>query len=61
MLDTDILLRKKSYRQFFDSVEWYIPVSENVDAKLTALEKANIKLLERFEQYAEDNYDSFGR
>ena len=53
--------KKKSYRQFFDSVEWYIPVSENVDAKLTALEKANIKLLERFEQYAEDNYDSFGR
>ena len=52
--------KKKSYRQFFDSVEWYIPVSENVDAKLTALEKANIKLLERFEQYAEDNYDSFG-
>ena len=53
--------KKKSYRQFFDTVEWYIPVSENVDAKLTALEKANIKLLERFEQYAEDNYDSFGR
>lgn len=53
--------KKKSYRQFFDSVEWYIPVSENVDAKLTTLEKANIKLLERFEQYAEDNYDSFGR
>lgn len=53
--------KKKSYRQFFDSVEWYIPVSENVDAKLTALEKANIKLLERFEQYAKDNYDSFGR
>lgn len=53
--------KKKSYRQFFDSVEWYIPVSENVDAKLTTLEKANIKLLERFEQYAKDNYDSFGR
>lgn len=53
--------KKKSYRQFFDSVEWYIPVSENVDAKLTALEKTNIKLLERFEQYAKDNYDSFGR
>lgn len=53
--------KKKSYRQFFDSVEWYIPVSENVDAELTTLEKANIKLLERFEQYAKDNYDSFGR
>lgn len=55
------IFKKKSYRQFFDSVEWYIPVSENVDAKLTTLEKANIKLLERFEQYAKDNYDSFGR
>jgi hypothetical protein len=52
---------KKTYRQFFDAVEWYIPVSRNVDSELTSLEKANIKILERFEKYAEDNYDSFGR
>jgi hypothetical protein len=53
--------KKENYRQFFDSVDWYIPVSDNVNAELTPLEKANIKLLERFEKYAEDNYDSFGR
>ncbi len=52
---------KKSYRQFFDLVDWYIPISDNVDKELTALEKSNIKLLKRFEKYAEDNYDSFGR
>ena len=53
--------KKKSYRQFFDFVDWYIPVSNNVANKLTSIEKANINLLERFEQYAKDNYDSFGR
>jgi YARHG domain len=53
--------KKKTYRQFFDFVDWYIPVSDNVESELTALEKKNIKLLERFEKYAEDNYDRFGR
>lgn len=53
--------RKKSYRQFFDPVDWYIPVSDDVSGKLTVIEKKNIALLERFEKYAEDNYDSFGR
>jgi hypothetical protein len=53
--------KKENYRQFFDFVDWYIPVSNNVTSALTAVEKENIKLLERFEQYAEDNYDSFGR
>jgi hypothetical protein len=53
--------KKENYRQFFDFVDWYIPVSNNVTSALTAVEKENIKLLERFEQYAEDNYDTFGR
>lgn len=53
--------KKKTYRQFFDFVDWYIPVSDNVEKDLTALEKKNIKILERFEKYAEDNYDRFGR
>lgn len=53
--------KKKSYRQFFDPVDWYIPVSADVSKDLTSIEKENIKLLERFEKYAEDNYDSFGR
>jgi hypothetical protein len=53
--------KTKTVRQFFDSVEWYIPVSTNVDDQLTSVEKENIVLLKRFEKYAEDNYDSFGR
>ncbi|RZL46608.1 MAG: YARHG domain-containing protein [Pedobacter sp.] len=53
--------KKKSYRQFFDPVEWYVPVADNIDGQLTPTEKANIKLLVRFEKYATDNYDTFGR
>lgn len=53
--------KKKSVRQFFDQVEWYMPMSNNVDSSLTVIEKDNIALLKRFEKYAEDNYDTFGR
>ncbi|SHM60855.1 YARHG domain-containing protein [Flavobacterium chilense] len=56
-----LTFKTKTVRQFFDSVEWYIPVSDNVNDELTAVEKENIVLLKRFEKYAEDNYDSFGR
>ncbi len=52
---------KKSVRQFFDFVEWYIPVNDDVESQLTSLELKNIALLKRFEKYAEDNYDTFGR
>lgn len=53
--------KTKSVRQFFDQVDWYIPVINNVDTALSTLEKDNIALLKRFEKYAEDNYDTFGR
>lgn len=53
--------KKKGVRQFFDHVEWYTPISNNVDDKLTEIEKENIKLLQRLEQHAKDNYDNFGR
>ena len=52
---------KKSVRQFFEHTEWYMPVSANVDAELTEVERQNIALLKRFEQYATDRYDTFGR
>jgi hypothetical protein len=52
---------KKSVRQFFNFVEWYVPISDNVESQLTPLEVKNIALLKRFEKYAEDNYDTFGR
>jgi hypothetical protein len=53
--------KKISYRQFFDPIDWYVPVSNDVSADLTIVEKDNIKILQRFEKYAEDNYDYFGR
>ena len=46
---------------FFENADWYVPVSNNVDADLTPLEKENVALLARFEKYAEDHYDTFGR
>lgn len=48
-------------RQFFDGVDWYQPISDNVEGDLTAVEKQNVELLKRFEKYAKDNYDYFGR
>jgi hypothetical protein len=48
-------------RQFFDPIPWYVPLKENIEQELTALEKANIVLLSKFEKYATDNYDAYGR
>ena len=53
--------KKQTYRNFFEYTDWYVPVSNNVDAELTPLEKENIVLLSRFTKYAEDHYDTFGR
>ena len=52
---------KRSYRQFFDPVDWYVPMYDNVEGSLTKIEQINIALLKRFEKYAADNYDTFGR
>lgn len=53
--------KKKVARQFFDVQDWYIPVSADVSKDLTEVEKINIKTLQRFEKYAKDSYESFGR
>lgn len=53
--------KKETYRYFFEQTDWYIPVSNNVDADLSPMELENVALLNRFTQYAEDKYDYFGR
>lgn len=53
--------KKETYRNFFEQTDWYIPVSNNVDAELSVMEKDNVALLNRFTKYAEDKYDYFGR
>ncbi|MFP9098251.1 YARHG domain-containing protein [Flavobacterium sp. RHBU_24] len=53
---------ERSYlRRLFDSNEWYVPISDNVEKELTTLEKQNIALLTRVEKYAQDHYEYFGR
>ncbi|HCC93630.1 MAG TPA: YARHG domain-containing protein [Flavobacteriaceae bacterium] len=48
-------------RQFFDYVDWYVPLYTNVEDKLSPIEKDNIALLRRFEKYTTDNYQQYGR
>lgn len=53
--------KKKDLRDYFENEDWYVP--DNVDVKdlLTTIEKKNIQLIKRYEKYADDYGDDFGR
>lgn len=53
--------KQRSLRNFFDYQDWYIPVQTDVRHELTDLEIKNIELLMRYEDYAKEHYDYFGR
>lgn len=53
--------QNREMRYLFDRVDWYMPVSTDVTAQLTPLEKENIDLLKRYENHATTYYDHFGR
>lgn len=53
--------RDKQLRMYFEQFEWYMPVFGDVKGELTEIEKKNIDLLLRYEQNAEEYYDTFGR
>ena len=53
--------RDKQLRVYFEQFDWYMPVFGNVKDELTKIEKKNIDLLLRYEQNAEEYYDTFGR
>lgn len=53
--------RNPRMRAVFNYVEWYIPVSVDVTAQLTEIEKKNIALIKRYESHAGKYYDAFGR
>lgn len=55
------IFKNESLNRFFTRFDWYVPVAADVEAELTAVEKENVKLLVRFEKYAEDYYENFGR
>lgn len=54
--------KNRKIRFIFDNyVDWYMPVSTDIRDSLTKLEYKNIALLKRYEEHAEQYYDSFGR
>lgn len=53
--------RDKQLRMYFEQFDWYMPVFGDVKGDLTEVEIKNIDLLLRYEQNAEEYYDTFGR
>lgn len=51
----------KDMRQEFDAKTWYMPVSTDVRKKLTPIELKNATLIKKYEKYAGENYDDYGR
>ena len=53
--------KKKNLRDMFEDKDWYIPNTVDVKTDLTEIEKKNIVLIKRFEKYAEEYGDDYGR
>lgn len=52
---------KKELRQQFENEDWYVPNTVDVKGYLTDIEKKNIALIKRYEKYAEEYGDEYGR
>ena len=53
--------KKKKFREVFEDKDWYIPNTVEVKNELTDIEKKNIALIKRYEKYADENGNDFGR
>ena len=53
--------KKRELRNMFEPREWYVPNSVNIKGDLTEVEKKNIALIKKYEKYAKDYGDDFGR
>ena len=52
---------KKALRQQFENEDWYVPNTVDIKGYLTDVEKKNIVLIKRYEKYAEEYGDEYGR
>jgi len=52
---------KKHLRQQFEMMDWYVPNTVDIKGFLTEIEKKNIALIKRYEKYAEEYGDEYGR
>jgi hypothetical protein len=53
--------KKKDMRQLFEMQDWYVPNTVDIKGFLTDIEKKNIELIKRYEKYAEEYGDEYGR
>ena len=52
---------RKATRQQFERFDWYIPNSTDIKKDITEIEKKNIAMIKKFEKYADDYGDDYGR
>ena len=52
---------KKELRQQFENEDWYVPNTVDIKGYLTDLEKKNIAMIKRYEKYADEYGDEYGR
>ncbi len=52
---------KKELRQQFENESWYVPNTVNIKGYLTDIEKKNIEMIKRYEKYADEYGDEYGR
>ena len=53
--------KNKEMRTYFDGQDWYIPMNVDIRTELSPTEKKNEALLKRYEKFAVDYYDEYGR
>jgi hypothetical protein len=53
--------KKKDLRQEFEMLDWYVPDNVEIKDRLTDIEKKNIALIRRYEKYALEYSDEYGR
>ncbi|MEO7982962.1 MAG: YARHG domain-containing protein [Bacteroidota bacterium] len=53
--------KKKNLRQQFEMMDWYVPNTVDIKGFLTDVEKKNISLIKRYEKYADEYGDEYGR
>jgi hypothetical protein len=53
--------KKKDLRQQFEMQDWYVPNTVDIKGFLTDIEKKNIEMIKRYEKYAQEYGDEYGR
>jgi YARHG domain len=53
--------KKKSLRLEFELQDWYVPNTVDIKGFLTDIEKKNIEMIKRYEKYADEYGDEYGR